>query len=491
MPETFTSSGVALDDEAELTEEEVLAAAEGSALSDILQLLYRHHFLQSLRTPNAVDFGEMLSLRILSLSHNLLTDIGPVADLPSLLELNVNSNRISDLGPAFLCEALESLLAANNCVVSIEGIALHKLQRLSLFSNEIADRDLLLDSLSNLSMLRRLDIGGNPCYDDVSQRYCVLRALPTLKELDGESLKDVDWQLADDFFACAQEVGFQERPQTALRARPTTAPASNHHRGSRPPTSSTSLRRAAGLSSPSSPKSASRTFSDQTTSPRASPRHSRSTSIPPETQQDLELPDEDLADMPGTVRRYTSHIEAVRLRIKTVQVDCENLRRQIRDIQRQEPVLGVAALKHTCKVLDSDNRAMHAQVTENEQLRKKLESRQAELARRREALGLQDAESLRPRSARPRSSHGATAACDAVLGLSSGQTGMNGAEVMSQAQLEFENNTMRRRLEDSRRQIGQLRSDTFAVRLGEPVPIDLEELARPRGFNLDESRGCQ
>merc|ERR1712023_302425 len=106
----------------ELSEFEVLLASEGGSLPDITQLLYRHRGLRSLHTPAAVNFEELMSLRVLSLSHNQLRDIGPIAALPSLQDLNINHNRISDLRPAFACEGLHTLLAADNQVSCLEGL---------------------------------------------------------------------------------------------------------------------------------------------------------------------------------------------------------------------------------------------------------------------------------------------------------------------------------------------------------------------------------
>jgi Leucine-rich repeat (LRR) protein len=191
----------------ELSEAVVLQIAEGgSHLSSVSQLIYRHKRLESLRTPGTVDFRELLSLRVLSLSHNRLVDIGPLVDLPCLVELNINNNKVEDLEPAFKCETLEVLLAASNCVVSLpSGMETAvRLRKLSLFSNKMKDiRGPALQGLSSLPELRSLDIGGNPCMGDISQRYSLINQLTNLKELDGETLGRVDFQLAKEFFDCA------------------------------------------------------------------------------------------------------------------------------------------------------------------------------------------------------------------------------------------------------------------------------------------------
>eukprot|EP00971_Amphidinium_carterae_P020210 398155-Amphidinium_carterae.1 len=179
----------------DLTADEALRTAECETLAEITQLLYRRKGLSSLHCPPTVDFGELVSLRVLSLSHNKLVDIKvhkqeatpsicskrwciknitqlirfasfcaipfqqtsfrashcdsrvqlgialhaihAVSELPSLIELNVNYNQIVDLSPAFQCSDLEVLLAANNSVEQLPDTSLQKLWRLSLFSNQI------------------------------------------------------------------------------------------------------------------------------------------------------------------------------------------------------------------------------------------------------------------------------------------------------------------------------------------------------------------
>ncbi|CAK0903044.1 unnamed protein product [Prorocentrum cordatum] len=372
-------------DDEDLTEAEVLSAAApgdegGVALGDVVQLYFRH---------SGMDWGELVSLRVLSLSHNELADIRPVADLPVLADLNVNHNRICDLSPV--------LLAANNRVASLEGPGLKVLRRLSLFSNELSDLDALVLHLASLPALRSLDLGGNPCFQDASQRYGLVRAVPQLAELDGERLGAVDRQLASEFFECAQEVGFQERPLTAQRPKTSPpalapqAPAAAGAAGAFPGLTALPVWRPDG--SPATTGSS---------APPASPRRSPELEPP-------QLPDEDGGDPAESVARLTRVVEAYRLRLHTIQVDCENLRQQARDASSAEPEMGAACLRERIAELEEENRRMHEAVAENARLRALVEEKEAEAAARRLAAGLPEAPS-RPGTAagaRPGTASGA------------------------------------------------------------------------------------
>eukprot|EP00927_Polykrikos_kofoidii_P038657 TRINITY_DN33062_c0_g1_i1.p1 TRINITY_DN33062_c0_g1~~TRINITY_DN33062_c0_g1_i1.p1 ORF type:complete len:691 (-),score=91.55 TRINITY_DN33062_c0_g1_i1:566-2542(-) len=417
---------------AELTAAEVLRASEGDeSLADIVQVLYRHGGLTSIRTPSSVDFCELVSLRVLSLSHNLLTDIGPVADLPCLVELNVNNNKIQDLCPAFECESLEVLLASSNCISSLEGVeALQRLRHLSLFANELSKLSDFCASLAALPELQMLDLGANPCFGEPSNRCSLIRELPRLRVLDGDILRQVDRQMACEFFDCAEELGFQ----TQEAARPKTAPASASStavlsvapsRCPRGPSPASSRRNVGGVGQTggSSPKVGLRR--DRSASRGRLPGIASSVSCA-SLEVDLAAPEVDPADTVGSIQRFTSHVESLRLRMQTSQVECENLRNQIRELRDREPIMGVATLQARVAELEAENRKMYERVEENQRLRERLHAEQEELADRRRALGLSEAPPPRPLSrqgsaiARPRSALGsrpgsAAAAAEAIM----------------------------------------------------------------------------
>lgn len=453
--------------EAELTEQEVIQAAdEGGCLSEVTQLIYRRRGLQSLQTPASVDFGELVSLRVLSLSHNKLTSIRPVADLPCLVELNINNNQIEDLSPAFQCEGLEVLLAASNCVSSVSGLELQQLRHLSLFSNALAELGTLLPMLAALPQLQKLDIGGNPCSKDPSQRYCILRELPRLAELDGDPLTAVDRQLAQEFFVCAKDVGVQERMEAAVR--PQTAPAVTAS------SRASSYRRPSASPSQSPKSSRNRARSPAVAeSPRTPGGSRRASSV----SADLELfpPEVVVGDVVESIRRYSSYIEAARLRVQTVQVDCENLRRQIAELRNREPTMGIATLQERRDALEAENRSMHARVAENQQLRERLARKEAEFAEQCGAHGLPEELPDRPSTSRPGSRGGsasAASAAAAVLELSEslkrGQ-GIRRHQVDTEADLRFRNHLLRRELDRVQQSVGQLRVDACSAVLGKDL----------------------
>jgi hypothetical protein len=444
-------------------------AAAGSSLADVAQILYRHKRLTSLQLPATVDFRELVTLRVLSLSHNALCDISPVAELPALVDLNVNHNQITDLGPAFQCESLEVLFAANNRVSSIAGLELQHLRHLSLFRNDLSDLAAVVQVLEPLSSLRRFDIGGNPCAEDQSQCYGIVRTLAQLSQLDGEEVGDIDRALAEEFFMCAREAGFNERPCSA-KSRPKTAPAVSapRRRRQRGPSASPSR-------SPSTHRSGSR-------SPSASRKQS---------MQLGDLPGEAAStpagDAVAAIRHMTSQIEAIRLQIQTVQVDCENLRRQISGIRAQEPKLGVASLRERKQELEEENRLMHECAVKNQQLKEVLAQKEAELSAKRASKGLPAEVVHRPGTSRPRSAAGsasAVAAVEVFVELSGWV--QNGPKAMPQgetaADWRFKNHLLRRELAQTKSSIDQLSADSYATLLGrglEDTPVDTQQ-RRPR-----------
>lgn len=460
-----------------LTEAIVLLDREdGGSLSDVTQLHFRQKGLTSLQLPGTVDFGELISLRVLSLSHNALSDIAPVADLPMLIDLNVNHNQIKDLSPAFQCEGLEVLLAANNRLSSVAGLELENLRHLSLYKNELSDLEAVVQVLEKLHGLRKLDIGGNPCADDPSQSYGIVRALPRLAELDGEMLGKVDRVLAEEFFSCASELGFNERPCSSA-GRPQTAPAPSatrkrrQHRPSPSPSRDGSAKRGSRSRSPSPfiPASASASSTGSGFGARTSP--------PPVE-----------GDVLAIIREQTSQVEAARLQIQTVQVDCENLRRQICILREREPTLGLTGLKEKKQQLSEENRLMHERVAENQRLREVLAEKEAELSAKRLAEGLPEE---RPRTARPQSSCGpasASTAAEAILELSGRLQSEAGSHPSSrgsdtggglrgswkrqdetEADLRFRNHLLRRELERTKERIAQSQIDACTAVLGQDL----------------------
>ena len=350
------------------------------------QLILRRKGLTTLQ----IDPLRFAQLRILSASHNALVDINAVSHLVALEELNVNHNQLTDLSPVIQCNALQVLLAANNQVSEIEGFeSLPSLQRLSLFQNILPDLEILLATLQACPNLDSLDLGGNPCFHDASQRHGILRALPRLRDLDGEVLTNVDRQLAAEFFLCAEEFGLEERPGSSCGLRPKTAPVS---------------------------KPELRTSRSQSR-PRSARRGSRSSSKSPERGGEVMETPNITEDKEESLVRFQQYVQALQLRLRTTQVDCENLTRQIQQLRKdaQEPVLGSSALQRRLAELEEENSSMHKLAEANRKMHLEVSEKEATLNEKRQALGLPE----RPgtRSGRP-----GTAAVQAVLSMSEPST---------------------------------------------------------------------
>eukprot|EP00933_Yihiella_yeosuensis_P063062 TRINITY_DN6611_c0_g1_i1.p1 TRINITY_DN6611_c0_g1~~TRINITY_DN6611_c0_g1_i1.p1 ORF type:complete len:679 (+),score=125.75 TRINITY_DN6611_c0_g1_i1:83-2038(+) len=467
------------EEQPELTQATVLSAvgiedAGSSSLQDISQLIFRHKGLSSLTTFRTVAFGELISLRILSLSHNSLSDIGPLAELPCLEELNISYNQISDLSPAHQCETLEVLLATSNKISSVKGIeVMPKLNRLSLFSNLLEDLDDLLETLKVMPSLSFLDLGGNSCFVDPSQRHGLVRALPSLREIDGEVLGAVDRQLAAEFFLCAEEVGLQERPGTACGLRPKTAPVQREN-------SNSSLAKAyASSAAPSGDCPSPSDGSVRARSPfrRSGSRgSSRAPSASPDGRDEVPQPPiEDPSDSVASLERFTSYVQTLQLRLQTTQVECENLRRQIHDLRLEadEPVLGTAELRKEMERLEKENEDMHARVHQNRQMRIQIEQKEAEILQQRACLGLQPEDWQRPgtrsgrpgTAARPRTAQSAVEAVEGILGLFALSSQVPDTADSLRARCK----ALRKELEGERERTSQLRATACSAILGRDI----------------------
>lgn len=409
------------------------------------QLILRRKGLKTL----SIDVSRLRTLRILSASHNALVDISPVAQLPALEELNVNHNQLTDLSPVVQCKALRILLASNNHISEIDGLEeLPNLRRLSLFQNMLPDLDVLLESLQAFQQLRSVDLGGNPCFQDAAHRHVMVKGLPNLTELDGEAIANVDRQLAAEFFQCAEEFGF-ERPGSSFGSRPKTAPV-------KPAAGPTSAASVCGFNERSS-RSQSR--------PRSS-RGSRSTSRARSNSPVAAVAQDPLSevrevpviteDTQESVLRFRQYVQALQLRLRTTQVDCENLTRQIQQLRQeaQEPLLGAARLQQKLDKLTEENSSMHAQAEENRKMRLELEAKEMELFEKRQALGLPELQ--RPVTGRP----GTAPAVEAVLAMS---------EPSTTEAFKSKCRVLKRELEVERERTLQLRAKACSQILGREV----------------------
>jgi Leucine-rich repeat (LRR) protein len=85
----------------------------------VRELIVRDKNLMSFNNNNKLDLSLFNNLEILSLSHNLLTDIRGILLIPTLQEINLNNNKIDDLSPLSECVCLKKLWFAHNDVNTI------------------------------------------------------------------------------------------------------------------------------------------------------------------------------------------------------------------------------------------------------------------------------------------------------------------------------------------------------------------------------------
>ncbi|KAL1500956.1 hypothetical protein ABEB36_006368 [Hypothenemus hampei] len=103
-------------------------------------------------------------LQVLDISHNELSNIIAIEHLPHLKELNLSYNKLTRL-PKFsgqICKRLRVLLANNNFIEDIGGLAtIANLHQLDLSQNCLMDHSILV-AICQMSSLYSLDLRGNP-----------------------------------------------------------------------------------------------------------------------------------------------------------------------------------------------------------------------------------------------------------------------------------------------------------------------------------------
>mmetsp|Transcript_136232 Transcript_136232/g.303506 ORF Transcript_136232/g.303506 Transcript_136232/m.303506 type:complete len:607 (-) Transcript_136232:75-1895(-) len=376
------------EDEAEVTEALVLDAAGERRIEDVCQLVLRERNFESLATSRALDFSRLAGLEVLSLSHNRLKDIRPLAAVVSLVEVNLNFNCIVDLSPLFECELLEKLFAANNEIESVAGLdeGCPNLREVSLFANHVSDAQEVLRTLQGLPELRALDIGGNACCEGPSQRYALLQALPLLESLDGQLLGGLDRRLASDFFEGAgrgdDETGEgpteEKKPATpeppqlprGLPQRPGTAPALLSSKPPPLPPSSGSV--AAAALAPLLPGQRLRSaranrMDDMLTGSREASPEADAGGLPSFSAQRL-----DTCDPERVLRALRAHAGALRERLISQRAERENLRFQMTLLQRDKREAKPAQLRERVELLEAENRSGSAVESERLQLQGRL-----------------------------------------------------------------------------------------------------------------------
>ena len=185
------------------TEEELLELSGEESLNQIREVVLRDRGLR--------DIGALLAplerLEVLSISNNCVLSLSGWPALPGLTVLNINFNRVSSLEPLAACTRLSKLYAASNNVGTIAPLTgCTELRSLSLFRNRIGSLDSTLDCLAALPHLEEVDLAANPCSIGPAYRHRLVAYLPALSHLDGDTLTDLDHELATNYLDEAERL---------------------------------------------------------------------------------------------------------------------------------------------------------------------------------------------------------------------------------------------------------------------------------------------
>eukprot|EP00930_Biecheleria_cincta_P045162 TRINITY_DN31134_c0_g1_i1.p1 TRINITY_DN31134_c0_g1~~TRINITY_DN31134_c0_g1_i1.p1 ORF type:complete len:621 (-),score=150.74 TRINITY_DN31134_c0_g1_i1:38-1900(-) len=400
-----------------LSETAVLVAAGEAELESVQQLVYRHQRLASLTIPGTVDMLRLAgSLEVLSLSHNELTDIQPLSLLTSLVEVNLNFNRIEDLRPLHDCDLLVKVFAAHNRVSSVSGLELGcpQLRELSLFANRLGGGKELLKTLGGLPELRSLDIGENDgCLSAPSQRRELLRLLPRLEFLDGQETGNLILGGAGDS-TCDREQAEQpaarqpsaeaepagscspappaaassSAPSFNLAARPGTAPAASS--SSRPPRV---VGAAAQMRPPPLPKGAigcSFAAMPLTGQKLRSARANRMDEVLTSSREPSPPASDSGGARPSTPLQVLQvHGEALRRHLETQLVERENLRFQVRLLEKDAREQTQEHFQKLVDDLEVENRSARAIEDESRALTQRSEELDVLMARLKDEVASQ------------------------------------------------------------------------------------------------------
>lgn len=145
------------------------------------------------KLPNQLAF--LAALRRLDLSNNALTDVSPLAKVPTLSQLKLSHNALRDLRPIAGLAKLTVLDVGNNRLASLAGVeAMLALKALIVPDNQLTDLTALTAHASAGGQLETLVVSRNPLHepdaatplDDLkalrklSASQCGLKALPAL-----------------------------------------------------------------------------------------------------------------------------------------------------------------------------------------------------------------------------------------------------------------------------------------------------------------------
>ena len=185
------------------TSDELCELTGEDSVDQIRELVLREHGLRDASLERLLT--PLTSLEVLSLSNNCLRNLTGWPYFANLTTLNVNFNGLSSLEPLAACVSLEKLYAASNKIASVSALAsLERLRTLSLYRNRLASLDACLDVLSSSVLLEELDLGANPCSTGAAYRHTLVATLANVTTLDGDTLTDLDRDLAATYMEQAE-----------------------------------------------------------------------------------------------------------------------------------------------------------------------------------------------------------------------------------------------------------------------------------------------
>mmetsp|Transcript_3661 Transcript_3661/g.2377 ORF Transcript_3661/g.2377 Transcript_3661/m.2377 type:complete len:150 (-) Transcript_3661:848-1297(-) len=113
-------------------------------------------------------------------------------------------NEIASISGLEELTLLERLFLNRNKITIIDPIEnLKSLKSLGFFGNKIISEHRTLEILESLPKLKELSIGCNPCSIEVEFTYNLVLRLEKLKILDDETIKELDYDIAEHYFETA------------------------------------------------------------------------------------------------------------------------------------------------------------------------------------------------------------------------------------------------------------------------------------------------
>ena len=150
---------------------------------------------------NSFKIADLCNLECLMASHNLLRDISGILQLTTLVELNLSYNQITEVVGIEELTQLKTLHLNHNKLSSIDPLPkLLNLRQLGLFYNDLFDGEHTMSVLMKRTKLRELSVDGNPCACEPEFGFELLMRLPELKIFNEEPVKELDRDIAEQYF---------------------------------------------------------------------------------------------------------------------------------------------------------------------------------------------------------------------------------------------------------------------------------------------------